>query len=305
MKFTKIIFISMSIIIASSAYAANSASIVTGSLIQGDVKSTMSGNSYAQETNALNDWNLDTGSWGGNKAAISLTNDNFNGSLWGGTPNSIVSFGNGGSVTLKLDNAIHDIAGEKELGLFTAQKILASSGGIFNGNMEAAILLSSDGTNWVTLDGSSVSQDYTSIGSKLNAPAHGYDYTTFAMAASYGSPGTSQANLDALNIADYTTPMPDDNIFNGTGTNADRLALKTNTTDLTYDAIFGTSGGGNWFDISGSGLQSVKYIQLNAVNNTPGYGIRLDAVFTTDASVPEPASMLLLGLGSILLRRKK
>jgi hypothetical protein len=84
-----------------------------------------------------------------------------------------------------------------------------------------------------------------------------------------------------------------------------RVRIAHNTSEIDYDAIFGSSGGGNWFDISGSGLETVEYIQLNAVNNTPGYGIRLDAVFTTDASVPEPATMLLLGLGSLLLRRKK
>jgi hypothetical protein len=74
--------------------------------------------------------------------------------------------------------------------------------------------------------------------------------------------------------------------------------LKNDTTTATYDAIFGRSGGGNWFDISDSGLSEVQYIRLNGVNcgGTSG-GIRLDAVFSTaNAVIPEPATLVLLGL---------
>ena len=51
--------------------------------------------------------------------------------------------------------------------------------------------------------------------------------------------------------------MPDDSLFNGSGTNAQRLALTNDSSTSDYAAIFGTSGGGNWFDVSGSGVSRV------------------------------------------------
>lgn len=290
----------MVFVVASTVSAANSASIVSGTLVQGNVKSTMSGNVYAQETNLLNDWPLNTGSWMGNTTPVSTTNPDFNGSSWGGTPNTMVAFGNGGSLTLKLDYAISAVPGKKELGLFTAQAINASNGSLFNGNMEASILLSLDGASWVTLDGRSVAGNYTGTTSKLNTPTVAYDFDTFATAWSYGSPGTTQANLDVLTVADYTIPMIDDNLFNGTGSNADRLSMQSNNSAEDYDHAFGTSGGGNWFDISNCGLSSVNYVQLNAANCSVDMGIRLDAVFTSSASViPEPGTLVLM-LGSFV-----
>ncbi|MHC4881593.1 MAG: hypothetical protein ACYTFX_03885 [Planctomycetota bacterium] len=275
------------ILVAASVpiFAANSASIVPGSLVQGDVKGSMLGNSYALETNALDDWHLDTGLWGGYVTAISITNSNFNSNGYGGNPETIVAFGNGGSVTLKLDNAIGAVDGQKELGLFTAQMLYTVTGDWFNGHMEASVLLSWDGMNWVTLNGVPVTQDYTGSSDPLNAPTMGYDFGSLSTAWSYGKPGTTQSALDVLSVADYTTPMLNDDLFNGNGTSSDRLAMQNNHSTNDYDFIFGTSGGGNWFDISNCGLTEVRYIQLNAVNCDPTMGIRLDAVYTTDAAV--------------------
>jgi hypothetical protein len=77
-----------------------------------------------------------------------------------------------------------------------------------------------------------------------------------------------------------------------------------------YNAIFGTSAGGNWFDISGCGLDEVNFLRLNAVNCTDA-GVRLDAVFASRASavpVPEPVSLGLLlagGVGALIRRRHR
>jgi len=302
--FQRIIFpaamIGMVFISTATATTFNSATVVSGSLTQGTVKPSMSGNAYGRETNNIRDWPLTTGG----KWAVSFTNSNF-------SAGTLIAFGDGGGITLKFDTAIKPVTGEKEFGIFTAQMFNASNGSYINGNMEAAILVSQDSVNWYTLTGQAVADPttYTSVSHKLNAPVVGYDFKTTATAWTYGSPGAPSIDaLNALTPANFQIPMPDDNLFNGTGTNADRLALKNDNSTDTYDAIFGRSGGGNWFDISNCGLSEVQYVRLNGVNcgGTSG-GIRLDAVYTTqNAVVPEPVTMLLLLTGGILdLQRKK
>ncbi|HZZ43922.1 MAG TPA: hypothetical protein VFE58_13380 [Tepidisphaeraceae bacterium] len=294
---------------SSTLLAAVSATVVPGTLVQGSVQASLgAGTTYNNEGSNLRDWPLDTGGTATNKYAISLTNANFNGNSFGGSLNSILAFGNGGGVTLKFDSPIHPVDGQKEFGIFTAQMIIASSGAIFSGNMEAAILVSDDGNSWYTLDGASVASPTTYVATsyKLNAPTMSYDYTTFAKGWTYGSPGTTPANLSALAVANYQTPMPDDSLFNGAGTNAQRLALKTDTSTADYDAVMGTSGGGNWFDISGSGLAEVNYIRLNGVNVGTGSfnGDRLDAVFANALAVPEPSVLGVIMMGVMLRRRR-
>lgn len=284
-----------------------SATVVPGTFSQGTVQGTLgAGTTYANPNNILNDWwpttsNMTTMT--GTKFAISYTNGNFNNAANGN--NTIMAFGNGGGLTLQFSEPVRPVDGQKEFGLFTAQFLNASSGGLFSGNMESAVLVSADNVNWFTLDGASVADHttFTSLGYKLNAPSVGYNFGTTALGWTYGSPGTTWANLNALTVADYTKPMPDDNLFNGTGTNAQRLALRTDTTTATYDAIFGDSGGGNWFDISNSGLSQVSYVRLNGVN--VGGGVRLDSVFANAAAVPEPATLGLMVFGAIALFRRR
>src|SRR5260221_10087453 len=200
---------------ASTTSAAVSAGIVPGTLTQGTVKASLTGGAYANEANNLGDWPLTTGG-GATQFPITLTNANFNGNLFGGTPNTMIAFGNGGGVTLKLAAPIAPVAGQKEFGIFTAQMLLSSDGSLFNGNMEAAVLVSADQVNWRTLTGETVASPTTYIATSyaLNTPTLAYDYVTSQQAWNYGS-GTPAANLAALAIADYQTPMPDDHLFNG------------------------------------------------------------------------------------------
>lgn len=286
---------------AATARGAVSATIVPGTLVQGTVKASLAGGSYANEANRLDDWPLNTGGGASLTYPVTLTNSDFNGNSFGGTPNTMVAFGAGGGVTLRFTSPIHPVEGQKEFGIFTAQMLLASSGALFNGNMEAAILVSADNVTWRTLAGDVVASPatYTAVSYTLNAPTLAYNYGTLQRAWSYGS-GTSAANLAALSLADYETPMPDDSLFNNpASTDAQRKALSTNASATDYAAIFGTSGGGNWFDLSSAGLAEVNFVRLNAVNTPASGGIRLDAIYASSASVPEPGAFGLAVLAGV------
>jgi hypothetical protein len=218
----------------------------------------------------------------------------------------MIAFGNGGGVTLHFSAPLSPVAGQKEFGIFTAQGLLASNGSFFNGNMEAAILISTDGVNWRTLSGTVIAAptSYTATSAPLNTPTLAYNFVTSQQAWNYGS-GTSAANLAALSIANFQTPMPNDALFNGVATDADRKALSTDAAPASYAGIFGASGGGNWFDISNSGLAEVNYLRLNGVNVPGSGGVRLDGVFANSAAVPEPAAISLVAAGAILLMRRR
>ena len=297
---------------ASSAFATNTVTDVPGSFTQGTVKSSLgSTTSYAQTGNNLSDWPLTTGPGGAGVSAISFENPDFNGNAFGGNPNTIIAFGNGGGVTLQFATPITPDPGQKTLGIFTAQAISGGLGSLFNGNMDAAILVSADNINWFTLTGLPVASPttYTAISYPLNAPTIAYNFGTDAAAWTDGA-GVPQTTLSALTIANFAAPMPDDSLFNNpSSTNAQRLALQTNTNPADYAETFGTSGGGNWFDLSNSGLTSIDYIRLNGDPNDPATGgVRLDAVFTTPGPtiqfIPEPSSFALISHASATLLKR-
>ncbi|HWB55083.1 MAG TPA: hypothetical protein VG722_12855 [Tepidisphaeraceae bacterium] len=297
------------LVLPSLALATDSASIVPGSLTQGTVEASLTGGAYANESDNLGDWPLNTGGFASTVFPVSISNADFNGNAFGGTPNTMIAFGNGGGVTLKFTTPITPTAGEKDLGIFTAQALNGGNGSFFNGNMEVAILVSADGNNWYTLSGTKIDSPttYTTTAYPLNAPTVAYDYGAAATAWQYGE-GTSIANLAALSIADYTTPMPNDDVFNGAGTDAQRLALTSDAIPSDYADIFGLSGGGNWFDISGSGLSQVDYVRLNGDANDPSTGgVRLDAVFANASAVPEPTLLFpsILACAALPGRRRR
>jgi prepilin-type processing-associated H-X9-DG protein len=290
------------------ASTANANSISILSLTQGTVKSSLgAGTTYATTGSNLNDWPLNTGGTAAHTFAISDENADFNNNSFGGNGNTIVAFGNGGGITLKFATPFTPNAGEKDLGIFTAQAILGGSGSYgLNGNMEAAILVSQDDQNWYNLSGQLIANPttYTGQAYSLNAPTMAYNFHTGAAAWTDGA-GVAATTLAGLSIASFTTPMPNDNLFNGTGTNAQRLSFTTDTTSGlpgSYDTRFGNSGGGNWLDVSGSGLSQIDYVRLNGDANDPSTGgVRLDAVFLNSAVVPEPASAALLVLAPFAL----
>jgi hypothetical protein len=311
-RFPRRAVVATAMTLSSSAFATNTVTVVPGSFTQGTVKSSLGGaTSYAQSSNNLNDWPLTTGPGGAGVSAISFENPDFNGNSFGGNPNTIIAFGNGGGVTLQFATPITPEPGQKNLGIFTAQAISGGLGSLFNGNMDAAILVSSDNVNWFTLAGQSVTNPttYTAITYPLNAPTMAYNFGTDAAAWTDGT-GVPQSTLSALTIANFLTPMPDDSLFNNpSSTNAQRLALQTDTNPADYTETFGTSGGGNWFDLSNSSLTSIDYIRLNGDPNDPATGgVRLDAVFTTPGPtiqfIPEPSTLTLISLASAILFKR-
>ena len=195
------------------------------------------------------DFPLNTGG-GTNKFARGLSNNSF-------AASTILPIGPGGGLTLKFQQPISALASEKEFAIHNGN-FLSSSGGFFYGDMEGSILVSDDNSEWRTLAGAVVADPLTYTGTihEMNAPTMSYVWGTGKVAWDYctGS-GKPQSVLDTFAIADHGLPMPDDSMFNGTGTTADRSALKVSTNPADYANVFGTSAGGNWFDISSSGCR--------------------------------------------------
>jgi hypothetical protein len=286
-------------LIGSSAYAADSVTIVPGSFVQGSVKSSLAVAGYQNTSMNLGAWPLTTGG----SSAISFENPQFQ-------KNDLIAFGNGGTMTLQFNTPITPVVGEKDLGIFTAQA-LASGGSFFNGQMEAAILVSSDDVNWYNLTGQLITNptSYTAQAYQLNAPTMAYNFATDATAWSAGGGHLTASQLAGLSVADFTTPMPDDSLFNNpASSNAQRGALITDNSMADYTEEFGTSGGGSWFDISGSGLSSIDYVMLNGDANDPATGgVRLTGVFANSSAVPEPvgADILIAGVIGLLRRHRR
>jgi hypothetical protein len=283
--------------ISVAARAADSVTILQASFVQGTVKSSLAVAGYQNTSMNLGAWPLTTG---GN-SAISFENPQFQ-------KNDLIAFGNGGTITMQFNTPITPVAGEKDLGIFTAQA-LVTSGAFFNGDMEAAILVSSDDVNWYNLTGQLIANptSYTAQAYQLNAPTMAYNYATGATAWSAGGAHLTAAQLAALSVATFTTPMPEDSLFNNpASTNAQRAALTTDSSTADYNEEFGTSGGGNWFDVSGSGLSSVDYVMLNGDANDPATGgVRLTEVFANSSAVPEPTGAVLLIAGIISLTHRR
>jgi len=266
-----------------AAASIDAVTIVPGSFTQGTVKPSLTGGTYANANANLSSWPLITGGSSSLQYPINFENPDYNTSATG----NVIAFGNGGGLTLQFATPITPVAGQKDLGIFTAQAITggyagSDGGSLFNAYMEATILVSADGVNWYTLNGALVSSPttYTATAYPLNAPTMAYNFGTGAAAWNDGE-GTSAATLSALSVADYSIPMPDDTRFNSpSSTNAQRLALTTDNSTADYNEMFGNSGGGNWIDISGSGLAKVDYVRLNGDANDPSNGgVRLESVF--------------------------
>jgi len=193
----------------------------------------------------------------------------------------IVSIGEGGSLTLELENYATVGAGV-EIGLFANIGVYTYAG--TSGTLgvdDVTVEFSANGTDW------SAPQTIT--------PDIPTDVWVDATNPYLGSP-------DGLTEADFSKPF--------TGVNADLVGK-------TYEEIktaFDGSAGGYWLDLSGTGLSEVGYIRFTVpddgiVNDFP-LNFELDAVSIAaghvGAPLPEPCTLSLLALAGVsLLRRRK
>jgi hypothetical protein len=189
----------------------------------------------------------------------------------------LFSVGEGGHITLKLSNYVLPSAGS-EIGVFSnigivygdfVNEIVGDPAETF-GHANAEVEVSEDGISW------------TSLGVvNFNLPTQGYSDTA----------GTTPSNFQ----------QP----FNGVLSDFDGLPYDHATDPDVFDLLAG-SGGGNWLDISNTGLPQVGYIRFSVaddLNAGTSLNFELDAVSISASAmggvVPEPGSLILVGMMSM------
>jgi len=202
-------------------------------------------------------------------------------------PDQIVSVGEGGHLTLRLENYAVVGAGD-EIGLFTNVSLIDADwpngqadtpAGTFGAD-GVTVEVSADGSAWVSLG--SITPDLpTSVWTNAAGP-----YLT---------------DTAGLTEADFSAPF------------AGALSDFDGKTYTEIKALLGGSAGGYWLDLSPTGLSEVGYIRFSLADDgvaTPPLNFELDAVSVASGHiggpVPEPCSLGLLALaGTWLLRRRR
>ncbi len=146
------------------------------------------------------------------------------------------------------------------------------TGGAFT--EDVLVSVSQDGQNWYTYQNGPYGD--------TAFPTHAYQWDQ----AQYNATGDGWTN-EQMDFTKPVNPAYNDTLINGGISGADAIAL--------YEG----SGGGTGFDLAESGFEWIQYIK---VEGTTGFaGGEIDAF--ADVAVPEPATMALLGLGGLILRR--
>lgn len=258
---------------AAAQFAANVASYSAG---------TTSAAGFTNATAAVGLPSRTTGT-GGGIGVVSPFNPPF-------LKSQIVSVGEGGHLTLRLDNYAVPQPGVPEIGLFNNFGLIdtAFPNGVagnpasgFGAPDSALVEVSANGQSWVSL-GNVV----------FDIPANGYADAASPFASTPGSvPSDFQqpftAGLSGFNGLNYPSML----------------------------TLLGGSGGGKWIDISGTGLAQVGFIRFSLAddgNASKNLNFEIDGVAVSHAAlggivVPEPTTIMLCGLALVttVSRRKR
>jgi hypothetical protein len=189
----------------------------------------------------------------------------------------IVIVGDGGQLTLKLQQLVSASATGPEIGVFVNNGLIdidyphgqnRTPAGYFSAPPQAIVSVSANGTDFVPLSASPFLFD---------APSN-YYADLGADPSNTSTPGTI--------VADMSKPFLGHlNDFSGLDWNATK-------------ALLAGSSGGTWLDFSATGLPAVQYVRF-AVPTGATYRMVVDAV----SAVPEP-SVALIGLTMLVTLRR-
>jgi hypothetical protein len=196
----------------------------------------------------------------------------------------IVSIGEGGHLTLQLSNFVLPVPSGPEIGVFENIFLID---GEFDGVVDSPV--SQFGGDSAEVEVSDEGFEWISLGVvNFNLPAQGFSDIAGTLPSNFQQPFTGV-------LSDFAN-----------------LPLDHPTNPDVFDLLAG-SGGGNWLDISGTGLSQVRYIRFSVFddfNAATSLNFELDAVSISATAmgglVPEPSSFALIGIGfacSALRRR--
>lgn len=205
----------------------------------------------------------------------------------------VVRVGEGGSITLRLENFI-SVGDGAEFGLVENISLFdpaypsgtTTSPAVGFGNDGALVEVSQDGVTFVGLTGGAPFESVFNMPAVyfLNAGAFDTVEPVSPILADFGKPFTPAGGFSA---------------FDGKSSYAEVLA------------VFEGSGGGTWLDASASGLSTIGYIRLSvADDNDPATAntLELDSVLSNSAllagPVPEPMALGTV-VGSLFLAARK
>lgn len=190
----------------------------------------------------------------------------------------IVIVGDGGQITLKLQDPVSASASGPEIGVFVNNGLIDTDyphgqnrtpAGFFSAPPQAIVSVSGNGSNFVPISASPITFD---------APSNYY--------ADLGADPSNTSTPGSV-VADMSKPF--------TGHLNDFSGLDWNATK----ALLNGSAGGTWLDFGATGLPAVQYVRFEVPAGAT-YRMVVDAV----SAVPEPAGVALLAACSLIAMRR-